>query len=84
MNDFFEIPPVPVEINTKGGDMVTIQPPSSWIGFAPVNVHLLSYHLRDGQVGRIKYRVYATVRNPHINLAISQGPGLSTYLGPPI
>lgn len=54
MNDFFEIPPVPIAINTEGGDVVTIQPPGSWVGLKPVNVHLLSYQLRDGQVRRFK------------------------------
>jgi hypothetical protein len=50
VNELFEIPPVPIEIPTEIGDSVTIQPPNSWIGPAPVKVHLLSYLLRAGQV----------------------------------
>ena len=50
INEIFEIPPVPIEIADENGENITIQPPSSWIGFAPVNVHLLSYLLREGQV----------------------------------
>lgn len=53
VNELFEIPPEPIEITTESGDYVTIPAPSSWIGEAPVNVHLLSYLLREGQVSRV-------------------------------
>ena len=68
MNDFFEIPPVPIEINAEGGDVVTVQPPSSWVGLEPVNVHLLSYHLREGQVGIGLERMTPFTRYRHAQL----------------
>ena len=39
-----------INIKAKNGENLTIQPPSSWIGASPINVHLLSFQLRAGQV----------------------------------
>ena len=47
----FHIPPDPFELFTLNGESVSIAPPSSWSGLAPVQVRLLSYEWRDGQVG---------------------------------
>ena len=46
----FEIPPEPLEVISNSGETITFHPPTSWVGLAPVNAHLLSYMLRDGQV----------------------------------
>ena len=51
VNSVFHIPPDPFELLTLTGESVSIAPPSSWSGLAPVQVRLLSYEWRDGQVG---------------------------------
>jgi hormone-sensitive lipase len=50
--DAFEMPSV------DGSEMVTITPPCAHTGPAPVQVRLLSYLLRDGQVNELKNEVY--------------------------
>ena len=51
VNRVFSIPPVPFELRTVGGgEPVCIAPPCSWSGLAPVQVRLLSYEWREGQV----------------------------------
>ena len=47
----FHIPPDPFELVRLNGESVSIAPPCSWSGLAPVQVRLLSYEWRDGQVG---------------------------------
>jgi len=51
VNRVFHIPPDPFELVTLKGESVSIAPPCSWSGLAPVQVRLLSYEWRDGQVG---------------------------------
>ena len=51
VNRVFHIPPDPFELLTLNGESVSIAPPCSWSGLAPVQVRLLSYEWRDGQVG---------------------------------
>ena len=55
VNSVFHIPPDPFELLTLTGESVSIAPPSSWSGLAPVQVRLLSYEWRDGQVGQVVY-----------------------------
>jgi len=49
VNRVFHIPPDPFELVTLKGESVSIAPPCSWSGLAPVQVRLLSYEWRDGQ-----------------------------------
>lgn len=51
VNTIFHIPAEPIEIVTEQGETVHVAPPCSWSGLAPVQVRLMSYELREGQVG---------------------------------
>ena len=50
VNRVFFIPPEPFELKQASGETVTIAPPCSWSGLAPVQVRLLSSEWRKGQV----------------------------------
>ena len=50
VNRVFFIPPEPFELKQANGETVTIAPPCSWSGLAPVQVRLLSSEWRKGQV----------------------------------
>ena len=50
VNRVFFIPPEPFELQMLTGESVSIAPPCSWSGLAPVQVRLLSYEWREGQV----------------------------------
>lgn len=49
VNRVFFIPPEPFELQMLTGESVSIAPPCSWSGLAPVQVRLLSYEWREGQ-----------------------------------
>lgn len=50
VNRVFFIHPEPFQLQRADGEAVTIAPPCSWSGVAPVQVRLLSYQWREGQV----------------------------------
>lgn len=49
VNRVFYIPPESFELQLSNGKSVSIAPPCSWSGLAPVQVRLLSYEWREGQ-----------------------------------
>lgn len=49
VNRVFHIPPEPFELQRDSGESVSIAPPCSWSGLAPVQVRLLSSEWREGQ-----------------------------------
>lgn len=52
VNRAFSVPPVPFDLPLAANHRtsVTIAPPSAHIGAAPVQMRLISYELREGQV----------------------------------
>lgn len=52
VNRALSVPPVPLDLPLVGNHRasVTIAPPSAHIGTAPVQMRLISYDLREGQV----------------------------------
>ena len=50
VNRVFFIPPESFEVKRLNGETVSIVPPCSWSSLAPVQVRLLSYAWRKGQV----------------------------------
>ena len=50
VNRVFFIAPEPFELQRANGEAVSIAPPCSWSGLAPVQVRLLSSEWREGQV----------------------------------
>ncbi|XP_031568873.1 hormone-sensitive lipase-like [Actinia tenebrosa] len=49
VNNLFHIPAEPFEITSESGSVVSIAPPCSWSGLAPVQVRLMSFEWREGQ-----------------------------------
>ena len=63
VNRVFHIPPEPFDLMAENGELVSISPPCSWSGLAPVQVRLLSYEWREGQVQYIWYKYPVLCQN---------------------
>lgn len=53
VDEVFHLGPDAFEMLSVNGEEITITPPCAHTGPAPVQVRLLSYQLREGQVSRL-------------------------------